>query len=156
MKKTTINHISKDLGEETTKELLQYLNTYKRKCDAYKIKYKKLKKIKILGNSITIICAAAAGGISIITPIALAIGTCSLIIQAYMAHKNLTQNIAMCKYAKTLYQHLLNEIYFSLRSGQINKEKLLQKMEFIDDQISDLCPDIDKELKQYDKKNTIK
>ena len=57
MKKTTINHISNDLDEENVKELLAYLQTYKRKCWAYNEKYKKLKKIKIIGNSITIICA---------------------------------------------------------------------------------------------------
>ena len=155
MKKTTINHISNDLDEDNAKELLAYLQTYKRKCWGCNEKYKKLKKIKIIGNSITIICAGIAGGVSIITPIALGIATFSLVIQAYMSHKNITQNIAMCKHATTLYQHLLNEIYFSLRSGEINKEKLLQKMEFIDDQVSDLCPDINQELKKYDKINPL-
>ena len=67
------NHISNKLTEEQIEELKSYYHTYHKKCYAYKQAVKRLKKWKLLGNSLSIVFASggfassiATGGISLI------------------------------------------------------------------------------------------
>ena len=69
----TWNHISEDLNEHHIKELKSYYQTYHRKCWAYKQAMKHFKKLKLIGNSASIIfasggiaSAAASGGLALI------------------------------------------------------------------------------------------
>ena len=89
------NHISDELTNEQIDELKSYYHTYHKKCWAYKQKSKHLKKLKLLGNSLSIIFASggfasslATGGISLI-----AISTAALLIQGWMKHKDLDLKI---------------------------------------------------------------
>ena len=44
------NHISDKLTEEQIEELKSYYHSYHKKCFAYKLAVKRLKKWKLLGN----------------------------------------------------------------------------------------------------------
>ena len=116
------NHISDELTDEQIEELKSYYCTCHKKCWAYKQASKHLKKLKLLGNSLSIIFASrgfasslATGGISLI-----AISTAALLIQGWMKHKDLDLKIQNCTYAHQSYQHLLNEIKDMMRSGNFN------------------------------------
>ena len=116
------NHISNKLTEEQIEELKSYYYSYHKKCWAYKKAVKRLKKWKLLGNSLSIVFASggfassiATGGIGLI-----AISTVALLIQGWMIHKDLDLKIQSCTYAYQSYQHLLNSIKDMMRSGDFN------------------------------------
>ena len=148
------NHISNKLTEEQIKEIKAYYYTYHRKCWAYKQAAKDLKKWKLLGHSLSIIFASgglasslATGGISLI-----AISTLALVIQGWMKHKDLNLNIQNCLYAYQSYQHLLNTIKDTMRSGDFEPFYLHITIRNIDDYVADNSPIVDKYLIRYDEK----
>lgn len=148
------NHISSKLTEDQIVELKTYYKVYHRKCWAYKKSMKRFKKIKLIGNSLSVIfatgsiaSAVATGGISIV-----AISTISVLIQGFMVYKNLDLNIQNCTYAYQSYQHLLISIKNTLRSGEFDIDSLRQMMSYIDGVVTDLAPDADKLLLSYDSK----
>ena len=148
------NHISMDLSEDQIKELKAYYYTYYKKCWVYKKEYKRNKIINLMGNTLSIIFMS--GGIisSIVTSGAslAAISTVSLIIQAYMKHKNIEKRINQCEYAYQTYEYLLNEIKEILRSGKFDDPKELYiKMQTTDDFIQDNSPLVDHWFKKFDK-----
>ena len=113
---------------------------------------KKIQKTEITGNSLSIIFASggvassiATGGISLI-----AISTAALLIQGWMSHKNLDLKIQNCTYAHQSYQHLLNEIKDTMRSGNFNSSLIYNTMKNIDDYVTDNSPIVDKYFVKYD------
>ena len=145
------NHISDELTNEQIDELKSYYHTYHKKCWAYKQKSKRLKKWRLLGNSLFIIFASggfasslATGGISL-----MAISTAALIIQGWMMHKELDLNIHKCTYAHQSYQHLLDEIKDMMRSGNFNSSHIYNTMKNYDDFVTDNSPIVDKYLIKY-------
>ena len=150
------NHISDELTEEQIEELKSYYHTYHKKCWVYKQASKRLKKWRILGNSLSIIFASggfasslATGGVGLV-----AISTASIIIQGWMIHKELDLNIHKRTYAHQSYQHLLNEIKYMMRSGNFNSSYIYNIMKNHDDFVTDSSPIVDKYLIKYDKKFT--
>ena len=150
------NHISNKLTRSQIDELKSYFKTYHRKCWAYKMATKRLKKWKLLGNSLSVIFATggvasaiATSGVSLI-----AISTTSILIQTWMKHKNIDLKIHNCTYAYQSYEHLLNEIKDAFRSGEFQRNALITKMSSVDDYIVDITPVVDKYLLLYDKKFT--
>ena len=150
------NHISNKLTRGQVDELKSYYKTYHRKCWAFKMAAKRIKKWKLLGNSLSVIFASgglasaiATGGISLV-----AISTASILIQTWMKHKNVDLKIHSCTFAYQNYEHLLNEIQDALRSGDFQRDELLSKMNIIDNYIVDITPVVDKYLMLYDKKFT--
>ena len=148
------NHISKSLTEDQMLELKSYYTTYHRKLWIFKRAYKRYKRFKYLGNSLSIIFsvggiggAIGSGGISLVV-----ISTLALLIQGWMKHKNLDWNIGMCKYSYQSYEHLLYDIRDAMRLGSYNPNELISKINQIDDTVTDLCPVISNKLqKEYDK-----
>ena len=57
----------------------------------------------------------------------------------------------MCKFAYTSYQKVLNEIRSYLRGEKYDIEKLTLELNWLDNQITDLCPIVDKFKAKYDK-----
>ena len=133
------NHISDELSDAQIEELKSYYKTYHKKCWAYKQAVKRLKKWKLLGNSLSIIFAS--GGISLV-----AISTAPLLIQGWMKHKALDLKIQNCTYAHQSYQHLLNEIKDMMRSGNFNSSHIYNTMKNIDDYVTDNSLIVDKYL----------
>ena len=147
------NYISDKLSEEQINELKKYYHTYHRKCWLYKYALKRLKKWKLLGNSLSVIFASggiassvATGGVSLV-----AISTAALLIQGWMKHKDLDQKIQNCIYAYQSYEHLLSDIRTMLRRGEIDHSFLFNKMSNIDDYVTDNGPIVDKYLTKYNK-----
>ena len=150
------NHISDKLTEEQIEELKSYYKTYHKKCWAYKLAVKRLKKWELLGNSLSIVFASggiassiATGGIGLV-----AISTAALLIQGWMKHKALDLKIQNCTYVHQSYQHLLNEIKDMMRSGNFNSSHIYNTMKNIDDYVTDNSPIVDKYLIKYDEKFT--
>ena len=150
------NHISDKLIEEQIEELKSYYHSYHKKCWAYKQASKRLKKWKLLGNSLSIVFASggfassiATGGIGLV-----AVSAAALLIQGWMSHKNLDLEIQNCTYAYQSYQHLLNEIKDMMRSGNFNSSHIYNTMKNIDDYVTDNSPIVDKYLIKYNEKFT--
>ena len=147
------NYISDKLSEEQINELKKYYHTYHCKCWLYKYALKRLKKWKLLGDSLSVLFASggiassiATGGVSLV-----AISTAALLIQGWMKHKDLDQKIQNCIYAYQSYEHLLSDIRTMLRRGEIDHSFLFNKMSNIDDYVTDNGPIVDKYLIQYNK-----
>ena len=146
------NHISDKLSTDEVDELKSYYLSYHRKCWAFKRAYKRFKLLKFIGNSLSILTASggiasaiATGGISLI-----AISTVALLVKGYMEHKGLDLKIQNCTYAYQSYQHLLTMIREAMRSGDLNRESLINQMTNVDNFVIDNSPIIDKYLKMYD------
>ena len=147
------NYISDKLSEEQINELKKYYSTYHRKCWLYKYALKRLKKWKLLGNTLSVLFASggiassvATGGVSLV-----AISTAALLIQGWMTHKDLDQKIQNCIYAYQSYEHLLNDIRSMLRKGDFDTDFLIRKMCNIDDYVTDNAPIVDKYKTKYEK-----
>ena len=150
------NHISERLSKEQVDELKSYYSTYHKKCWAYKRALKKFKKMKLAGDSLSIIFAsggiaalAATGGIALVT-----VSSVALLIQGWMSHQSLDMKIQSCTYAYQSYNHLLIMIQDALRSGDFNKEELFNSMNNVDSYVTDNSPVIDKYYRKYNKKFT--
>lgn len=57
----------------------------------------------------------------------------------------------MSKFAYTSYQKVLNLIRSYLRGDDFNMERLTIELNWLDDQVTDLCPTVDKYISKYDK-----
>ena len=147
------NHILKKLTNEGINELKAYYKTYHKKCWCYKQAYKKYRKWKIIANSASIIFASGglAGAIATSGIALVAISSVALLIQSYIKHKNLDTNIKTCQNAFQPYNHLLNEIKNSLRTGHFNRDNLVIRMTNIDDIVVVNCPIVDKYDTKYSK-----
>ena len=149
------NHISDKLTEDQVDELKSYYKAYHRKCWAYKQAVKGYKKLKLMGNSISIITgtggilsAAVTGGIALI-----AISTAALLIKSYMGLQSLDLKIQNCVYAYQSYQHILIDLKDMMRSGDF-QASIHTEMKNVDDFVTDVCPSVDKFLLKYNKKFT--
>ena len=147
------NHISEKLNENQIEELKSYYITYHRKYWAFKQAAKRFKKLKLLGDTLSVMFATggiasaiATSGISLV-----AISTTSVIIQGWMKHKHLDLKIQNCTYAYQSYQHLLNAIKDMMRGGDFQPNILHTMMNNIDNHVTDNSPIIDKFLQKYDK-----
>ena len=148
------NHLSDQLTDEQIIELKSYYLTYHKKCWTYKQALKKFKKLRFVGNSLSLLFASggiatsvATGGIAIVS-----VSTVALLIQGWMQHKQLDFKIQNCEYAYQSYQHLLNELKEIMRSGNFNSPHIYNTMKNIDDFIADNSPIVDKYEVKYDKK----
>ena len=112
---------------------------------------KRFKKLKLIGNSASIVFASgglassiATGGISLI-----AISTATLLIQGWMKHQTLDLKIQNCLYAYQSYSHLLIMIKDAMRSGDFNRDILINSMNNIDKYVTDNSPVVDKFMRKY-------
>ena len=150
------NHISERLSKEQVDELKSYYSTYHKKCWAYKRALKKFKKMKLAGDSLSIIFAsggiaasAATGGIALV-----AVSAVAMLIQGWMSHQTLDMKIQNCTYAYQSYSHLLIMIKDALRSGDFNRDELFNSMNNVDNYVTDNSPVVDKYYRKYKKKFT--
>ena len=147
------NHVSDKLTEDEVDELKSYYKAYHRKCCAYKQAVKRYKKLKLMGNSISIltgtggiVSALVTGGVALV-----AISTAALLIKSYMGLQSFDLKIQNCIYAYQSYQHILINLKDMLRSGDF-KPSFHTEMKNLDDFVTDICPNVDKFLSKYNKK----
>ena len=147
------NHISDKLTEDQVDELKSYFKAYHKKCWAHKQAVKRYKKLKLAGNTISIltgagglVSAVVTGGVALV-----AISTCALLIKSYMDFQSLDLKIQNCTYAYQSYQHILIDLKDMLRSGDF-EPSFHTEMKNVDDFVTDVCPSVDKFLLKYNKK----
>ena len=148
------NHISNELTEEQIKELKSYYATYHRKCWGFKQATKHFRKMRLIGNSLSVIFATggivsaiATSGVALV-----AVSTVSILIQSWMKHQNLDLKIQNCIYAYQSYQHLLDAIKDALRTGHYEANFIYTMMNNIDGYVIHNSPLVDKYLTEYDKR----
>ena len=136
------NHINKSLSEEQVTELKKLFETYHQKMIDYKKQFKRNKALNLGLNMTSVVLVSTGTVVSAITmnPIILAtISGLGVVIQTVMTKKKLSKKVETCRFAYTAYQKVLNELKLILRSGHFNEELLLQELNWIDDQVVDLC-----------------
>ena len=145
------NHISNQLAEEQIDELKAFYKNYHKKSWVFKQALKKFKRMKFVGNSLSLLFASggiatsiATGGVAIV-----AVSTVALFIQGWMNHKQLDLKIQNCEYAYQSYEHLLNELKEIMRSGNYDSPHIYNTMKNIDDFIADNSPIMDKYENKY-------
>ena len=148
------NHINNDLNQDEIDMLKKLYSHYHKKTWCYKIAYRHFKKIDIGLHLLAIGLTGTGVVVGSVTLNPIVLGTISgagLTLQGFIKMKNYTRKIEMCKFAYTSYQKVLNEIRSYLRGEKYDIEKLTLELNWLDDQITDLCPIVDKFKAKYDK-----
>ena len=156
MKKNSINfnHISEDLSDEEIMKLKQWYVYYHKLYTCYKWKYKKLKKVNLSLNMVSLgltVSGTIADGITLNSIILGCISGPGILIQGYLSKSNIKTKTEMCRYAYTSYQKILTQLKSYLRGMTYDESILLSDLKIIDDIVTDLCPLINGMSKKYDK-----
>lgn len=95
------------LSLEQEDELKSYYKVHHRKCWAFKKSYKKYKRLKFVGNSISLVTGSGgiigvvvSGGINLVTT-----STAALLIKEFMEYQSLDMKVQNCLYA---FQSFIN------------------------------------------------
>lgn len=151
------NHIDKNLSHETIDEIRSLYKYYHKKHWGYLKAFKFFKRLNIITN-VTSIALVISGGIAAsltLNPVVL--GTVSgsgLLLKTYCEMKNYAEKIEKCKFAYTSYEKMLIELRSFLRGSPFDSELFVNNARIIDDLVTDLCPDVSKYDKSYDRKFT--
>lgn len=149
------NHIDKNLSETDIDALKTLYKHYHKKTWCYKKGYQYFKKINMALNIISIALTSIGtivGGVTL-NPIILGCITGSgVVLQGFIKMRKYDKKIEMCKFAFTSYQKVLNKIRAYLRGESFKIDDLVLELQFLDDQVTDLCPLVDKYNKKYDSK----
>ena len=151
--KIDFNHISKDLSEEDSEELKELYLSYHKWRTCYKWKYKRLKKLKLLNNMISLTLTSVGvivGGITINPIILGCISGPGIILQGYIARSGFDGRGSRCKYAYVSYEKTLTLIKSCLNGVPYDEHMLLTELKLIDDFVVDNCPPLRKITKNYD------
>ena len=97
------NHISKDLSVEDVEELKELYLSYHKGRTCYKWKYKRLKRLKLLLNMISLSLTSIGvivGGITINPIILGCISGPGIILQGYIAKNGLDGRVSKCNHMR--------------------------------------------------------
>ena len=147
------NHIDNELNQDEIDMLKKLYSHYHKKTWCYKMAYRHFKKIDIGLHllSLSLMGGGVVSGFITMIPFLSIISGCGILLEGFLKKKNYTRKIEMCKFAYTSYQKVLNEIRSYLRGEKYDIEKLTLELNWLDDQITDLCPIVDKFKPKYDK-----
>lgn len=152
MEVINFNHISDCLDEAEIDMLKTLYKTYHKKMWLYKTKHQSFKKkdltLTLVGSSLIII----GGGTSVLALPALCIVGAGSILTLLTKKKNYPRKIELCRFAYTSYEKILHQIKSYLRGSPYDKNWFIQVLHFIDDFITDLCPNVEMNLKDYEKR----
>ena len=148
------NHISLTLDKNELNQLKNLYKTYHKKYICYKWKYKKLNRIKITLNMVSlglVTTGSIVGGVTL-NPIILGCITApGVLIQGYMTKSNLNNKVNMCKFAFQNYEKVLIQLRSFFRGIEFNDIIFISDLQVLDGIISDLCPTITKMSDKYHK-----
>ena len=148
------NHIDNELNQDEIDMLKKLYSHYHKKTWCYKMAFKYFRRINVGLNVTSIILTATGSVVGAVTLNPIVLGTVTgagLTLQGFIKMKNYNRKIEMCKFAYTSYQKVLNEIRSYLRGEPYDIEKLTLELNWLDNQITDLCPLVDKFKAKYDK-----
>ena len=146
------NHISPKLTEEEEETLKKLYAHYHFKAWAYKKAYRKFKKINTALSLASISLNAVGVVIGSITLNVIILGSVSglgVLLQAYLGLKDFKKKIEMTQFAHTNYSKILNKIRQHLRGEPYDNDAFIQELYLLDNQVTDLCPLIDKYRVRY-------
>ena len=149
------NHVSSELTEDQISELKALYKNYHRLYKCYQWKYKKLKRLKLSLETISIGLTAVGSIVGAITlnPITIAcVAGPGVIIQGYLTKTDLNNRVDRCRFAYTTYKKILVQLKSFLRGLPYDISLFLSDVKLQDDIIVDLCPSIDKYFDKYDSK----
>ena len=148
------NHIDDKLKGNEIDMLKKIYSHYHKKTWCYKMAFKYFRRTNVILNVTSIILTATGSVVGAVTLNPIVLGTVTgagLTLQGFIKMKNYNRKIEMCKFAYTSYQKVLNEIRSYLRGEPYDIEKLTLELNWLDNQITDLCPLVDKFKAKYDK-----
>ena len=151
------NHISAKLSKEEIQYLRDLYSSYHKKYWCYKVKYKKLKKIKLglnMGSLGLITVGTIIGGITANPIILGSISGVGILLQGYIQNSNLNNKVDMSKFAFQCYEKVLIQIRSYLRGLEYNDTRFVSDLQILDQMVTDLCPTITKLSNKYDEKFT--
>ena len=153
-KSITYNHISKDLTDDEVNKLKQWYSHYHKLYTCFKWKCKKLKKVNLSLNVVSLgltVSGTIAGGITLNPIILGCISGPGILIQGYLSKSNIKTKTEMCRYAYTSYQKILTQLKSFLRGMTYEESIFLSDLKIIDNVVTDLCPPINGMSKKYHK-----
>ena len=143
------NHISSRLTDYQINELKNLYKTYHYKTCCYKKMFKRFKGIGLFLNILSVsLTGTVVGGVTLNPIVMGSVAGVGILIQTVLTKKNFTKKIEACKYAYTSYQKILNKLKCVLRSGEFDEDTLIKELNWLDDQVTDLCPPISVETKK--------
>ena len=146
------NHINNKLDEDEVTMLKNLYAQYHQKTWCYHMAYKHFKNINLGLNVLAIVLTSTGVVVGSVTlnPIVLSsISGSGIILQGFLKMKNYNRKIEMCKFAYTSYQKILNKIRSYLRGEPYDVMDFVLETHLLDDQVTDLCPNVDKYKKKY-------
>ncbi|DAC81753.1 TPA_asm: SLATT [Trichoplax MELD virus] len=153
------NSISDQLSSEEIDFLKKLYAYYHKKTWCYKRAYKYLKHKDLFLSVSAIFLTALGGAVSAATINFIPLPTISLVgivLHGYNKKKNYKKRIELCKFAYTSYQKVLIDLRSYLRGDQYDSDQVIHHLNWIDKEITDLCPPIDDYYnKSYDKYHII-
>ena len=148
------NHISSKLKEEEVTMLKKLYSQYHQKTWCYQRAYKRFKKIDLTLNLISIGLTGTGVVVGSVTLNPVILGSISgsgILLQGFLKMKNYNRKIEMCKFAYTSYQKILNKIKSYLRGEPYDIMNFVMETHLLDDQVTDLCPIVEKFKYKYAK-----
>ncbi len=149
------NHISNDLSEVEKNILVEIFYNYHFKNVCYRMSFRHFKIINIVLNIIAVgfIIGTIVGTITLNPIILGSVTGGGIMLQTALKLKTFERKIEMTKFAYTIYQKVLNQVRGYLRGEQYNYDNLIKEMNWLDDQVTDLCPPMTNKIKdKYNKK----
>ena len=148
------NHISSKLKEEEVTMLKKLYSQYHQKTWCYQRAYKRFKKIELSLNLLSIGLTGTGVVVGSVTLNPVILGSISgsgILLQGFLKMKNYNRKIEMCKFAYTSYQKILNKIRSYLRGEPYDIMNFVLETHLLDDQVTDLCPIVEKFKSKYKK-----
>ena len=149
------NHISKNLSESDLEALKNLYKHYHKKTWCYKKAYQYFRRFNISLNIASIVLTSTGtivGGVTLNPIVRGTITGSGVALQGFIKMKKYNRKIEMSKFAFTSYQKVLNKIRAYLRGEKLEINDLVLELQLLDDQVTDLCPLIDKYKKSYNSK----
>ena len=148
------NHIDPKLKEYEVKRFKKLYKHYHQKTWCYQRAHNKFKKLRLSLNllSISLTSTGVIVGSITLNPVILgSISGSGILLQGFLKMKNYDRKIEMCKFAYTSYQKILNKIRSYLRGEPYDIMDLFFETQLLDDQVTDLCPLVEKFKSKYKK-----
>ena len=148
------NHIDPKLKEYEVKRFKKLYSYYHQKTWCYQRAYKRFKKFELSLNLLSIGLTGTGVIVGSVTLNPVILGSISgsgILLQGFLKMKNYNRKIEMCKFAYTSYQKILNKIRSYLRGEPYDIMDLFFETQLLDDQVTDLCPLVEKFKSKYKK-----
>ena len=148
-------YISKKISINEKENLIKMYNSYHKLYTCYKWKYKRLKKVKLALDMVSIgltVTGTIVGSVTLNPVIIGCLTGSGVLVQGYVSKSNLSNKVEDCRFAYTSYQKVLTQLRSYLRGLPYDNQILLSDLKVLDDIVTDSCPTVNGMGDRYDKK----